>query len=170
MTAGYAGRYGGQSNQSGSGSSGGFGAGQSDADVGRASQNYKNEDIGFDNDFSREIIGAAVEVQRVLGVGLLASVYAAALAVELQESGLAFKRDVAVEAVYKGLPLGVAFRADFIVADSVLIELKATDVVNEAHRAQLLSYLRVANLKIGLLINFHNFPVVKGIHRVVNKL
>ena len=149
---------------------GGSGSGQPAAEGAKVSQRTQKEDPNFENDFSREIIGAAVEVQRVLGVGLLESAYAAALAIELQEGGLAFRRDVPVEAMYKGTPLGVAYRADFIVEGRVLIELKATDVVNEAHRAQLLSYLRVSNLKLGLLINFHVFPVFKGIHRVVNKL
>ena len=125
---------------------------------------------GFENDFSHEIIGAAVEIQRVLGSGLLESAYAAAFAVELSERELAFEREVPVEAWYKDKPLGVAYRADFIVEGKVIVELKALEIVTELHRAQLLSYLRVSGLKLGLLINFHTFPVVKGIHRLVNKL
>lgn len=123
-----------------------------------------------ENDFSREIIGAAVEVQRVLGVGLLESVYAAALQIELGERELAFARDVPVAASYKGHALGLACHADFIVEQSVVIGLKAMDDVNDFHRAQVLSYLRLSGLKLGLLINFHVFPVVKGVHRIVNKL
>ena len=125
---------------------------------------------GFENDFSHEIIGAAVEIQRVLGPGLLESAYAAAFAVELSERELSFEREVPVEAWYKDKPLGVAYRADFIVEGKVIVELKALETVTELHRAQLLSYLRVSGLKLGLLINFHTFPVVKGIHRLVNKL
>jgi len=64
----------------------------------------------------------------------------------------------------------LGYRADFIVENSVIVEIKAIDAVTEIHRAQLLSYLRLANLKLGLLINFNVFPVVKAIHRVVNKL
>jgi GxxExxY protein len=122
-----------------------------------------------EDDFSHEIIGAAVEVQRVLGPGLLESAYAGALAVELRERELGFQREVPVSAGYKGHSLGVVYRADFIVEGSVIVELKATDVLTELHRAQLLSYLRLSGLKLGLLINFHTFPVVRGIQRVVNK-
>jgi GxxExxY protein len=133
-----------------------------------AQRSQKEQPI--ENDFSHEIIGAAVEVQRVLGVGLLESAYSAALAIEFAERGLRFEREVPVEASYKGRNVGLGYRADFIVDQSVIVELKAMDGVTDVHRAQLLSYLRLSNLKLGLLINFHAFPVVKGIHRLVNKL
>lgn len=123
-----------------------------------------------EDDFSHQIIGAAVEVQRVLGVGLLESAYAGAMALELGERELGFQREVPVSAEYKGHSLGVVYCADFIIEGSVIVELKATEVLTELHRAQLLSYLRLSGLKLGLLINFHTFPVVKGIQRVVNKL
>jgi GxxExxY protein len=141
-----------------------------DAEDAKVSQRAQKEQPNFENDCSHEVIGAAVEVQRVLGTGLLESAYAAALAIELHERELSFAREVPMEASYKGRPLGVVYRADFVVENSVLIELKAMEAVSEAHRAQLLSYLRVSGMKLGLLINFHTFPVVKGIHRVVNKL
>ena len=137
-----------------------------DAEGAKVTQKSQN----LDNDFSRAVIGAAVEVQRVLGIGLLESAYAAALAIELDALGLHYLRDVPITARYKGHSLGVAFRADFIVENSLLLELKAQESITEAHRAQLLSYLRVSELKLGLLINFHAFPVVKAVHRVVNKL
>ncbi|MBN8749969.1 PD-(D/E)XK nuclease superfamily protein [Xylophilus ampelinus] len=146
------------------------GYGLPNAEGAEVPQRAQKENQIVENDWSHEIIGAAVEVQRVLGTGLLESAYAAALAIELNERELAFKREVPIEAVFKGRSLGVAYRADFIVEGSVLLELKAMEATNELHRAQLLSYLRVSGLKLGLLINFHAFPVVKGIHRVVNKL
>ena len=125
----------------------------------------------MENDFSREIIGAAVEVQRVLGTGLLESAYCAALAIEFSELGLRFQQEVPIPGVYKGRSLGVAYRADFLVEGSVVLEIKALEMVNDNHRAQLLSCLRTGGLKLGLLINFHVFPVApKGIHRVVNRL
>ncbi len=136
----------------------------------RTQKRNSKEESTIENDFSHDIIGAAVEIQRELGVGLLESAYASALAVELEERGLRFEREVAVEAWYKDRPLGLAYRADFIVEGKVIVELKAIDAVTELHRAQLLSYLRVSGLKLGLLINFHAFPVVKGIHRLVNQL
>jgi GxxExxY protein len=124
----------------------------------------------LENDFSHEIIGAALEVQRALGTGLLESAYSGALAIELAQRQLRFAQEVAVTGSYKGRPLGVAYRADFIVEESVIVEVKAIEEVTELHRAQLLSYLRVAGLRLGLLINFHAFPLVKGVHRLVNKL
>ena len=124
----------------------------------------------IENDCSHGIIGAAVEVQRLLGVGLLESAYSAAFAIELAERGLQFDREVPISGQYKGRDLGILYRADFIVQGTVIVELKAMDSVTDIHRAQLLSYLRVSGYKLGLLINFHAFPVVKGIHRLVNKL
>ncbi len=138
-----------------------------DAKVTRKTQ---NENQNFDEDFSHEIIGAAVEVQRVLGVGLLESAYASAMAIELKERELFFEREAPIAASYKGYALGPVYRADLIVEESVILELKAVDVLTDLHRAQLLSYLRLSGLKLGLLINFNSFPVVKSIQRLVNKL
>ncbi|MEZ0307155.1 MAG: GxxExxY protein [Ramlibacter sp.] len=123
-----------------------------------------------EDDFSHGIIGAAVEVQRVLGVGLLESAYADAFAIELTERELGFKRDVPIRATYKAHDLGVVYSADFIVEDSVIVGLKAMDAETDLQRSQLLSCLKLSGLGLGLLINFHAFPVVKGIHRLVNKL
>jgi GxxExxY protein len=144
--------------------------GQPDAEDAKVSQKSQKEQPKVENDFSHDIIGAAVEVQRVLGVGLLESAYAAAFGIELAERRLRFEREVAIAGQYKGRDVGIAYRAEFLVENSVIVELKAVDALTDIHRAQLLSYLRLAGVKLGLLINFHSFPVVKGIHRVVNKL
>ncbi len=146
------------------------GYGLPDAEDAKDSRRTQRDGQSFDDDFSHEIIGAAVEVQRILGVGLLESAYASALAIELNERELRFEREVPISALYKGRSVGVAYRADFVVEGSVILELKAIDAVIDQHRAQLLSYLRLSGLKLGLLINFHAFPVVKGIQRMVNKL
>ena len=121
------------------------------------------------DDFSHDIIGAAVEVQRVLGTGLPESAYAAALAIELAEREIGFAMDVPLSADYKGKPLGVVQRADFIVERAVLVQLEAVESTSEQHRAEALAALRVSGLDLGLLINFNVFPVVKGVHRLVNK-
>ena len=122
-----------------------------------------------ENELSKEIIGAAVEVQRALGSGLLESAYCAALAIELGDRAIPFAQEVPVSGQYRGRTLGVAYRADFIVKDSVIVEVKALDAVTEIHRAQLLSYLRLSGLQLGLLINFHAFPVAtRGVHRLLN--
>jgi GxxExxY protein len=131
-------------------------------------QKAQNEIL--DLDCTREIIGAAVEVQRVLGVGLLESAYAAALEIELGYAGLNFRREVPVYGRYKSRDIGLLYRADFIVESSVVLELKALEATTEAHRAQLLSYLKVSGHKLGLLMNFHVFPITKGTHRLVNHL
>jgi GxxExxY protein len=142
---------------------------QPNAKGAKVTQRTQREEV-FNLDCTREIIGAAVEVQRVLGVGLLESAYAAALDIELAHAGLNFRREVPVYGRYKSHDIGLLYRADFIVENSVVLELKALEATSEAHRAQLLSYLRVSGHKIGLLINFHTFPVRNGIHRMVNNL
>jgi len=118
------------------------------------------------NDFSHEIIGAAVEVQRVLGIGLPAEAYAAALAIELAEREIGFVRDVPVSAAYKGRSLGEVCRAGFVVEQSVIVEVKAVDALTDLHRAQAQAAVRLSGLPLGLLINFNVFPVVKGVHRI----
>ncbi len=124
-----------------------------------------------ENDFSREIIGAAVEVQRILGSGLLESAYCAALALELGDRGLQVQREVPIVAEYKGRSLGVGYRADLLVESSVVVEVKALEIATDVHRAQLLSYLRLGGYRLGLLINFREFPVAtKGVSRIANRL
>ena len=118
------------------------------------------------NDFSHEIIGAAVEVQRVLGIGLPEAVYAAALEIELAEREIGFARDVPVSASYKGRSLGEVCRAGFVVEQSVIVEVKAVEALTELHRAQAQAAVRLSGLPLGLLINFNVFPVVKGVHRI----
>jgi GxxExxY protein len=142
---------------------------QQNAKSAKVTQRARSQEI-LERDCTREIIGAAVEVQRVLGVGLLESAYAAALEIELNQVGLKCQREVPIFGRYKSQDIGVLYRADFIVENSVILEIKALEVTSDAHRAQLLSYLRVSGHKIGLLINFHSFPVAKGIHRLVNQL
>jgi GxxExxY protein len=121
------------------------------------------------DDFSHDIIGAAVEVQRILGTGLPANAYTAALAIELAEREIGFARDVSFSAEYKGQPLGVMRSADFIVEHAVLVQVRAVDSTSEQERSEALAALRLSGLNLGLLINFNVFPVVKGVHRLVNK-
>ena len=122
------------------------------------------------NEVTRLVIGAAVDVQVALGPGLLESAYAAALARELDLLGLNFQREVPIQASYKGTPLGVGYRMDFVVEQAVVVELKTAEAVLPIHRMQLLSYLRLAGFKLGLLINFHDLPLIRGVHRIANNL
>lgn len=117
-------------------------------------------------DFSHEIIGAAVEVQRVLGTGLPEEVYAAALAIELAEREIGFMRNVPVTASYKGRALGDVCRADFVVEQTVVVQVRAVDALDDLHRAQAQAAVRLSGHRLGLLINFNVFPVVKGVHRI----
>ena len=117
---------------------------------------------------SRIIIGSAIEVHRYLGPGLLETAYEKALLFELKSRGLHVKRQVSVPVIYKGHKLGTDYKLDILVNDLVIIELKAVDKMLPIHKAQLLTYLKLKKLWLGLLINF-NEPVVKqGIIRVVN--
>ena len=113
-----------------------------------------------------EVIAAAIAVHRGLGPGLLESVYEQALAYELAERKISFARQVEVPVVYRGNDLGVGFRADMIVEDSLLLELKTVDRFSSVHLAQLMTYLRLLGIKRGLLLNFNTRLLKDGIKRV----
>ena len=119
------------------------------------------------NDLSSSIIGAAIEVHRALGPGLLESAYEQCLAHELSLRQIPFVRQKPLEVDYKGIRLDCSYRLDFLVADLVVVEVKATEVLLPIHQAQLLSYLKLGGWKLGLLINFHAPLLREGIKRVV---
>jgi GxxExxY protein len=120
------------------------------------------------NLITEQIIGAAIEVHREKGPGLLESAYESCLAHELSLRGIQCARQVNVPLTYKGIVIDVAFRADIIVANQVIVELKAVEFVLPVHKAQLLSYIRETGHCIGLLINFHARKLVDGVTRIVN--
>lgn len=123
-----------------------------------------------ENEISAKIIGSAIEVHRSLGPGLLESVYQKCLARELELQGVPYQEEVPLLAEYKGLTFEAAYRMDMLVADKVIVELKTVESILPVHEAQLLSYLRLSRLKLGLLINF-NLPVLRnGVRRIVNEL
>lgn len=111
-------------------------------------------------------LDAAFEVHRHLGPGLLESVYEQAMALELTERDVDFERQVEVMASYKGQEMGLGFRADLIVEGRLLVELKATEDLSSSHLAQTMTYLRLLNLKRGLLLNFNKRLLKEGIRRV----
>lgn len=120
------------------------------------------------DELARVVVDAAVAVHRELGPGLLESVYAAALGLELSSREIPFERERPIQACYQGRPLGIVYRADLLVGDCLLLELKAVNLLEPVHTAQLLTYLRLSGLRLGLLLNF-NTPLMKdGIRRVVN--
>ena len=119
---------------------------------------------------SGEIIGAAIEVHRVLGPGLLESAYEECLAWELAQRGLRVTRQSLIPVRYKELTIDEGYRADLVVNEVVILELKCVDSFQPIHTAQLLTYLKMTGLKLGLLLNFKVDIMRNGIKRVVNKL
>ena len=119
------------------------------------------------NDITRAIIGAGIEVHRALGPGLLEAAYEACLCRELSLREVPFERQRSLPVVYKGLRLDCGYRIDVLVADAVVVEIKAVERLLPIHEAQLLTYLKLGGWQVGLLMNF-NVPVLKqGIRRRV---
>ena len=119
------------------------------------------------NALSKEIIGAAMQVHRALGPGLLESAYEACLAHELATREFAFERQRAIPLTYGEELIEVGFRADFVVEDAILLELKSVERLQPIHTAQVLTYLKLTGLQLGLLINFNVTMLQHGVRRVV---
>jgi len=123
-----------------------------------------------ENDLSYLIRGAAFKVHTALGPGLLESVYEVALSHELKKIGLEVKNQVGIPFVYAQIRFDIGFRLDIIVNDKVIIEIKSVDTLKDVHHKQLLTYLKLTNKKLGLLINFNIVSLKYGIVRIVNNL
>lgn len=123
-----------------------------------------------ENEISEKIIGAAIEVHRILGPGLLESVYEDALCHELNLRGIKFVRQKNVPIPFKGTKLGTDLRLDLLVEDRVIVDLKAKETLSRIDKPKLLTYLRLSERHLGLIINFHEVLLKDGIHRVVNNL
>ena len=120
------------------------------------------------NRVSHQIIGGAIEVHRQLGPGLLESSYEECLAHELGLRRIPFKRQLQLPLVYKGIRLDAGYRIDLQVADRVVVEVKAVEHILPVHEVQLLTYLRLTGMWLGLLLNFHSVVLQRGIRRIVN--
>lgn len=116
---------------------------------------------------SHAVVGAALAVHRALGPGLLESAYQKCLALELAARGIAFAREVRIPLVYRGADVDVAYRADFVVASRLLVEVKSVQKLEGIHRAQLLTYMRLTGIRVGLLLNFNTRLLKSGMIRVV---
>lgn len=121
-----------------------------------------------ENELSGLVIGAAIEVHKALGPGLLESVYQTCLLKELHIRGMWVESEVPVTVKYKGDVITEAYRVDLLVNNKLVVELKAVDKLTSVHKAQLLTYLRLMNRRLGLLINFNELVVRNGINRVIN--
>jgi len=120
------------------------------------------------NQLTEAIIGAAIEVHKRLGPGLLESAYRICLAYELRKRGFGVIEEKPVPVIYDDVKLECGFRADLVVNGQVVVELKAKSAIHPVDKAQVLSHLRLLNLRFGLLINFHEERVVDGVSRIVN--
>lgn len=125
-----------------------------------------------ENEISYSIIGAAYEIHNTLGPGLLESVYQAALEFDLDQKGLEIGREVGVPVTYCGQNLGLGFRMDLLVEDKVVVEIKSVEKLHPVHFKQLLTYLKLSDKKLGLLINFgaSSLKPKEGIFRIANGL
>jgi len=121
----------------------------------------------LEEELTEKIIGAAIEVHRELGPGLLESSYQACLEHELGLRELSFQQEIPLPVIYKGIHLDCAYRMDLIVEGKVLLELKTVEKLNPVHEAQLLTYLKLSGLKVGLLINFNSAVLRNSIKRMV---
>ena len=123
-----------------------------------------------ENEIGKSIVDIAVQIHREMGPGLLESVYEIAMAHQLQQRGLVVERQAPVAIEYQGHRFDEGFRADLIVENKVIVELKCVEKLNNAHKKQLLTYLKLTGLKLGLLINFNVDLIKNGIVRIVNNL
>jgi len=118
---------------------------------------------------TERIIGAAIQVHRVLGPGLLESAYEACLAYEFVKRGLSFEKQKPLPVVYEGVHIDCAYRLDFVVNEQVIVEIKSVERLTHVHEAQLISYLKLSKIRVGLLMNFNvKWLVDEGIRRRVN--
>ncbi len=123
-----------------------------------------------ENEIARQIVDAAFQIHTRLGPGLLESVYEATLAYELARRGLRVRRQVPIPLVYDDVRMDEGFRADLLVEEAVIIEIKSVEALAPVHFKQLLTYLRLADRRLGLLVNFNEALIKDGLHRVVNNL
>jgi GxxExxY protein len=123
-----------------------------------------------ENELSNLIIGCAIEVHRTLGPGLLESVYENCLLYELEEKGIYVERQVELPIEYKHINLEVGYKIDLLVENKVIIELKSVKEIQPIHVAQLMTYLKLSDKKLGLLINFNEVKLVDGLKRIVNNI
>jgi GxxExxY protein len=122
----------------------------------------------YEEELTQRIIACAVEVHRVLGPGLLESTYEMCLCQELLAHHLPFERQKHLPVSYKGLQISCGYRMDIVVDNKVVLEIKAIEAITEIHKAQLLTYLKLSNVRVGLILNFCSRRLKNGIVRLVN--
>lgn len=123
-----------------------------------------------ENELSKIIVDCCYKIHTTLGPGLLESVYEETLSFELTRRGLQIKRQQGIAVVYEQVKMDLGFRADIIINDKVIVEIKSVECIAPVHQKQVLTYLKLTGIKLGLLVNFNEALVKNGIHRIVNKL
>jgi len=123
-----------------------------------------------ENEISHIIIGTAIEIHKNVGAGIFESAYENALAYDLRDIGFYVEQQVPMPFIYKGVKQDVGYRIDLLVNKKVIVEIKSVEKLASIHFKQILTYLKLSKLKLGLLINFDNVKVIDGIHRIVNGL
>ena len=121
-----------------------------------------------ENQISKIIIGCAIEVHKQLGPGLLESAYQECLSFELKQAGFKVRKEVPMPIIYKEVKLDHGYRMDLLVEEKVVVEIKTVEAFTDVHLAQVLTYLKLGNYKLGLLLNFYTTILKKGIKRVIN--
>lgn len=123
-----------------------------------------------ENELAKQIVNAAFKIHTTLGPGLLESVYETTLTHELEKQGIKVLRQQALPVIYETIRMDIGFRADLIVGDKIIVEIKFVEAISPVHRKQLLTYLRLTGKRLGLLINFNVELIKDGMTRVVNGL
>lgn len=115
------------------------------------------------NDLSKQLIGYCIKIHKEIGVGLFESIYEEALAYELNKNEISFQRQIEIPVIYDTKLLGIGFKADFIIEQKVILELKSVEKIAPIHKKQLLTYLKITGIQLGLLINFNEILLKDGI-------
>ena len=131
-------------------------------------ENTENTEM-YENELTKQIIGAAIKVHRALGPGLLESTYQECLFYELHKMKLKVEKEKPLPLIYEEVRMECGYRIDLLVENKIIVEIKSVEALNDVYLAQVLTYLKLANCRIGLLINFNVVQLIKGIKRVINK-
>jgi GxxExxY protein len=123
--------------------------------------------LSYGGELTERVIGLAIDVHRSLGPGLLESAYEECLSFELDQAGLSYRRQVPLPVIYKDVRLDCGYRMDLVVENKLIIEIKATERLMPIHEAQMITYLRLSGLHLGLLVNFNDVTLRNGLRRVV---
>ena len=129
---------------------------------------HKEINYFLENKIATKVIGFAIDVHRVLGPGLLESTYKECLHYKIKKNGYFVEKEKTIPLVFENTKLDCGYRIDLLVENKLVLELKAVDVLNDVHLAQVLTYLKLGNFKLGLLINFNVSLLKKGIKRIIN--